>query len=216
MRFSPATVRALVVALGLAAAPATAFAERDRPPQAGSTPSPACFATPFAGQGGGTTALPPPTPSFDAACTVAAVQSNVFEIETGRLAAQRAESGAVRAFAQMLVADHQAQLAGLTVTAAQLGIALPEPGAAALSPAQQAQLATLQGLTGAAFDAELLRVQVLAHRLAISLHLTITTSASAPELRALALAALPVLGRHLGEAEALHLVLTGQQVPETR
>src|SRR3954468_15988614 len=74
---------------------------------------------------------------------------NRFEIVTGQLAQQRAQSDAVKSLGAMFVTDHTAALQQVTQVAATLGISLP----AGLDPMQQAIVERLQTLTGAEFDA---------------------------------------------------------------
>jgi predicted outer membrane protein len=55
-----------------------------------------------------------------------AAAGNRFEIVTGQLAQQRAQSDAVKALGAMFVTDHTAALKQVTQVAATLGITLPE------------------------------------------------------------------------------------------
>jgi putative membrane protein len=124
-----------------------------------------------------------------------AAAGNRFEIVTGQLAQQRAQSDAVKALGAMFVADHTAALQQVTQVAETLGVSLP-PG---LDPMQQAIVDRLQTLTGAEFDAAWLQAQIPAHRMALRLHLRAAIRGENDAVRMLGQNALPVITKHLGE-----------------
>jgi putative membrane protein len=125
----------------------------------------------------------------------AAASANEFEIVTGGLAQQRAQSTAVRDLGAMFVTDHTALLAKGAQVAQQLGIAAP----AQLTPGQQAIVARLEQLSGAAFDAAWLRAQIVAHESALALNLAGAIRGENTAIRTLAQGALPVITNHFGE-----------------
>jgi putative membrane protein len=124
-----------------------------------------------------------------------AAAGNRFEIVTGQLAQQRAQSDAVKALGAMFVTDHTAALQQVTQVAGTLGVSLP-PG---LDPMQQAIVDRLQTLTGAEFDAAWLRAQIHAHRMALRLHLRAAIRGENDAIRMLGQNALPVITKHLAE-----------------
>jgi putative membrane protein len=124
-----------------------------------------------------------------------AAAGNRFEIVTGQLAQQRAQSDAVKALGAMFVTDHTAALAQVTQVAATLGISLPT----GLDPMQQAIVDRLQTLTGAEFDAAWLQAQIPAHRMALRLHVRAAIRGENDAVRMLGQNALPVITKHLGE-----------------
>ena len=124
-----------------------------------------------------------------------AAAGNRFEIVTGQLAQQRAQSDAVKALGAMFVTDHTAALQQVTQVAASLGVSLP-PG---LDPMQQAIVDRLQTLTGAEFDAAWLQAQIPAHRMALRLHLRAAIRGENDAIRTLGQNALPVITKHLAE-----------------
>jgi predicted outer membrane protein len=124
-----------------------------------------------------------------------AAAGNRFEIVTGQLAQQRAQSDAVKALGAMFVTDHTAALQQVTQVAATLGISLP----AGLDPMQQAIVNRLQTLSGAEFDAAWVQAQILAHRMALRLHLRAAIRGENDAVRTLGQNALPVITKHLGE-----------------
>jgi putative membrane protein len=120
---------------------------------------------------------------------------NRFEIVTGQLAQQRAQSDAIKALGAMFVTDHTAALQQVTQVAATLGVPLP----AGLDPMQQAIVDHLQTLSGAEFDAAWLQAQIPAHRMALGLHLRAAIRGENDAVRTLGQNALPVITKHLGE-----------------
>jgi putative membrane protein len=134
-----------------------------------------------------------------------AAQSNRFEIETGQLAQQRAESTTVRDLGAMFAQEHTALLGQITDLAVTLGVTLPE----GLGPRYQALADQLGTLSGAAFDRAWLKVQWRVHQEALLLLLRGAICADAPEVQALAQGALPAITRHLAELRATILAFPG-------
>jgi predicted outer membrane protein len=124
-----------------------------------------------------------------------AAAGNRFEIVTGQLAQQRAQSSAIKDLGAMFVTDHTAALAQVTAVASQLGVDLPD----GLDPKQQAVVDQLQSLNGEEFDAAWLRAQLVAHRKALILHLRAAIRGENDAIRTLGQGALPVITKHLGE-----------------
>jgi putative membrane protein len=134
----------------------------------------------------------------DADFLAQAAQSNRFEIVTGRLAARRGRTHAVRRLGRLFVRHHTAALEQGAAVAAKLGIA-PPPG---LSPAQQAVADKLAGRRGRSFDRAWLKAQIAAHGEALTLHLRGALTGDTPDTRTLAITGLPVVAEHLGELNA--------------
>src|SRR5215212_9878349 len=91
--------------------------------------------------------------------------SDMFEIESGRLAADRAELDALQSFGQRMVDDHSKttnQLKAL-VTDNNIDAQLPS----ALDQKQQGKLDKLKGLSENEFDRSYINSQVDAHRQAV-------------------------------------------------
>jgi predicted outer membrane protein len=124
-----------------------------------------------------------------------AAAGNRFEIVTGQLAQDRAQSDAIKELGAMFVRDHTAALAQVTQVAADLGVTLPD----GLDPMQQAVVEQLQGLSGEAFDAAWLHAQLVAHVKALHLHLRAAIRGENDAIRTLGQNGLPVITKHLGE-----------------
>jgi predicted outer membrane protein len=183
MRMPSRKLAVLVVATGFAALPAWAVATPDR----------TAHRVPADHHGHHGHHRPAVLPA--AVFLPKAAAGNRFEIVTGQLAQQRAQSDAVKALGAMFVTDHTAALQQVTQVAATLGVALPN----GLDPMQQAIVDRLQTLSGAAFDAAWLEAQIPAHRTALRLHLRAAIRGENDAVRMLGQNALPVITKHLGE-----------------
>jgi len=128
---------------------------------------------------------------------------NLFEIRSSRLAVQRARWGQVKDLARDLLRDHRRLQRELLALGGQLAI----PVGQALSERQQRDLNRLRQRRGRRFDRLFLGVQTTAHRQARDIHLQLAAGAFDERLRSYAIRALPMIGRHHGEADALESVL---------
>jgi putative membrane protein len=124
-----------------------------------------------------------------------AASANQFEIVTGQLAQQKAQSAAIRDLGAMFVTDHTALLQQGAHVAQQLGIAAPPT----LDRRQQAVVNQLSRLSGRAFDAAWLRAQLAAHKDALALNLAAAIRGENTAIRTLGQGALPVVTKHFGE-----------------
>lgn len=120
--------------------------------------------------------------------------SDLYEIESSRLALQKAGSGAVRQFGQMMIEHHSRTTQQLTSAARAAGMTPPPP---ALEPRQQKMIDELRGLSGAQFDAAYLRQQRMAHQQALALHSGYAENGDNAALRKAASAAVPIVQRHI-------------------
>ncbi|HEX9965354.1 MAG TPA: DUF4142 domain-containing protein [Allosphingosinicella sp.] len=151
------------------------------------------------GMAGGMAAAGDMTPNQRDAYVRMAAASDLFEIQSSQLATARAQSPAVREFAQMLIEHHTATTQQLTAAATAAG-APPSP---ALMPMQAEMIEQLQGANGAEFDRVYMRQQVPAHEMALALHSNYATNGDTPSLRTVAAAAVPIVRQHLERARAL-------------
>ena len=129
--------------------------------------------------------------------------SDLYEIESARLAQQKARRLEVREFAGMLLAEHRRSTAALERAAARAQP--PIPIAPALNAEQQANLQALGAARGATFDPVWMRQQVNAHEQALTL---VTAYAASGEIEALRQHAASVAGpiqQHLARARALEV-----------
>lgn len=130
-----------------------------------------------------------------------AAMSDMYEIEAGRVAAQKARNARVKNFAQMMVTDH-------TNSSSRLQQAMPQ-GMTMNMPAQldaehQAKLTQLRNApAGANFDRMYMQQQVMAHEQALALHQNYARNGDVPALRNVASTVAPVVETHLREARTL-------------
>src|SRR5215203_2023052 len=131
----------------------------------------------------------------------AAAASDLYEIESGKLASSNASAAGVKSFAQMLVADHTKSSAELKARAGELSPALTPP--TTLPADKQAKIDALKAATGADFDRLFLSQQVDAHSAALDLLRGYSTGGDAAPLKAFADKTAPVVQAHLDKVRSL-------------
>jgi putative membrane protein len=151
----------------------------------------------LAAQGSGGTKLDDPTivAIFDAA--------NTWDMETGGLAAKKAQSADVKEFGKMLAHDHEAvrqQGRDLTKT---LGVTPTPPGPDfQMAKDHYAAMAKLNGVTGAAFDRAFLENEIAYHQAVIdAVTNTLLPAIQNAELKALVVKVAPAFQAHLIAAQ---------------
>lgn len=156
---------------------------------AGSSAAPAAMADPAATP---TTAMP---------FVAKAGASDLFEIQSSQLAVQKSQDPNVRKFAQMLIDHHTKTTQDVTAAAQAAGMTPPPP---MLEPMQQQMIATLQPLSGTAFDREYMSQQVPAHEMALALHTNYAANGDTPSLKKAASKAKPIVSQHLAQARSMN------------
>ncbi len=126
--------------------------------------------------------------------------SDLFEIESGRMAQQRGASSHVRDMGGMLIRDHMQTTAATMAAARASGMNPPPPR---LMPMQAQMLSQLRNARGAEFDRLFARQQVQAHQMALALHQNYAANGDRPALRTSAASAVPVVQRHLDHARRM-------------
>lgn len=130
-----------------------------------------------------------------------AAASDMFEIESSKLAADQAENAKVKAFAKMLVADHTKSSNELKTIAASLQP--PLTVAPTLAPDMQSKLDALKAAKGADFDTLYVTQQVAAHQEALNLHKGYAENGEEPQLKTFASKTADVVQKHLTEVQGL-------------
>ncbi|MBV1796949.1 DUF4142 domain-containing protein [Siccirubricoccus sp. G192] len=134
-----------------------------------------------------------------------AAVSDMFEIESSRLAEQRSQNAQVKEFAQHMVRDHQKTTTELQqmirqASAAPLsGLQMPQ----SLDQRHQAMVQQLQGAQGAQFDRLYAQQQVQAHQMAVDMFRNYGQSGDNAALKQWASQTLPTLQQHLQQAQQL-------------
>lgn len=127
-----------------------------------------------------------------------ASEKNIAEIEAGKLALEKSQDPAVRAFAQKMINDHTANNTELRGIATANKVELEDDA----TMGAKAKAAILKQRDGESFDVAYANNQVTAHRDAIKYYEDAAKSENT-EVRTFAVAALPKLQHHLKEAETL-------------
>jgi putative membrane protein len=131
------------------------------------------------------------TPEAAPAFVAMAASSDMFEIESSRLALQRSRDPMNRMHAEMMIRDHTNTTAQLTAAARSAGLGVPMQ----MLPMHAAMLNDLTRSTN--FDATYRAQQVTSHRQALALHDNYARRGDVPQLRGVAAAAVPVVRGHL-------------------
>jgi putative membrane protein len=127
-----------------------------------------------------------------------AAAGDLFEIESGKLAASTSKSEAVRGFAQLMVTDHQKTSEELK-TRLPKGVGLP----AGMGARNQAKIARLKLTRPGSFDRFYADYQVAAHKEAVKLFAGYAKSGDDVALKQWAASTQPVLREHLTMAVRL-------------
>jgi putative membrane protein len=122
-----------------------------------------------------------------------------YEIDSSRLAMNRARRQDVRDFARMLMADHMRTTEQVAAAARADGLAPPPPR---LEPSQRNMIRLLERTGRPGFDRAYLNQQITAHQQALALHRTQARTGTG-ELRRVAANAVPIVQGHLNQARRL-------------
>jgi putative membrane protein len=129
-----------------------------------------------------------------------AASSDMFEIESSRLALQRSQNPAVRSFAQMMIDHHTRTTQDMMATAQAAGMTPPPP---MMAPHHMEMLDRLRGAPASDFDAAYKREQIAAHQEALMLHRNYAASGDMAPFRDLAGRTVPIIEGHLSQAQGL-------------
>jgi putative membrane protein len=138
--------------------------------------------------------------------------ANTADIETGSLAAERAQSKEVRDYGAMIAHDHQAVRQMGRDLAKRLGVTPTPPAGDSSAKAQAETMASLRAKHGAEFDRALMQHEVAFHKSVIeAIQSTLLPAIQNSELKALVEKVVPAFQAHLLLAQRLE-----QQVRETK
>lgn len=126
--------------------------------------------------------------------------SDMFEIESGKLAKEKAQAADLKSFGAMLVTDHTKSSNDLKAAAAKASPAASVP--AKMPPDMAAKLSALRGASGDAFDRLFVQQQTEGHRKALESLRGYASNGDQQALRDFAEAASPVVDGHLKKLEA--------------
>jgi putative membrane protein len=132
-----------------------------------------------------------------------AAMSDMFEMESSRLAEQRSQNSQVKQFAQHMIRDHQKTTTELKSMLPQLQGVSAAQMPSSLDQQHQALLQQLQGAQGAQFDRVYMQQQVQAHQQAVDMFSNYARSGDNAQLKQWASQTLPALQQHLQQAQQL-------------
>jgi putative membrane protein len=127
--------------------------------------------------------------------------SDMFEVQSGQLASEKAQNGDVRSFGKQMVADHTKTTDQLKSLIHDKDIKVELPGK--LDAEHQNNLDKLNNLSGGQFDKEFVRLQIDAHQKAIALFGGYAAAGENNDLKSWAKDTLPTLKEHLDHAQKL-------------
>jgi putative membrane protein len=127
--------------------------------------------------------------------------SDMFEIESSKLAQQKAQNGSLKTFAGQMVTDHQKTTAELKGLISSGSVKVQSP--TAMDNGHLSKLDKLKGLNGADFDKQYVSDQQSAHKDAVSLFERYSKGGDHADLKAWAGKTLPALRHHKEMADAL-------------
>ena len=131
-------------------------------------------------------------------------QANTADIETGKLAAQKARAKQVRDFGAMLARDHAMVRQQGRDLAQKLGVTPTPPAGDQSAKDQAAVIHRLESLQGAEFDRAFLQQEIQFHRDVIdAINSTLLPAITNPELKAFVVKIAPAFQAHLQMAESL-------------
>jgi putative membrane protein len=128
-----------------------------------------------------------------------AAEVNQSEIQGGIAAEKKAEAPAVRAFARLMVLDHMGLESQLAAVATDNGVQLPNGS----SEQAKQQMASLQEMSGARFDAAYMQHMVQGHEQAVQRFQSEKGRAESQPVEAVVAATLPIIEQHLALAKAV-------------
>ena len=129
--------------------------------------------------------------------------SDMFEIQAGQLAAEKAQNSDVKSFGQEMVDDHSKTSDDLKELIKDENIKVELP--AKLDEEHQTKLDKLKGLSGNQFDKTYVQTQVKAHEQAVSLFEAYAAAGENDDLKDWVEDTLPKLKEHLKEANDLNV-----------
>jgi len=131
----------------------------------------------------------------------AAAISDMYEIESSKLALEKSQSADVKKFAQQMITAHQGTTAKLKATLKSANVAVTPP--AALDSRREGMIENLKAASATDFDKTYLDQQTNAHREAVTLFKSYADDGDNPQLKELATATAPVIQSHLDMVQKL-------------
>ena len=126
--------------------------------------------------------------------------SDLYEITSSRVLLETTQDPKLRAFAQMMIADHTKSTADVKAAAARSRVKTMPPK---LNPLQQELVSELRAEHGTARDATYVAQQKASHGQALNVQKAYAMEGTAPALKDAAAATVPVVEHHIMELKAM-------------
>ena len=140
------------------------------------------------------------TPTDAAGFIAAAGASDMFEIQSAKLALANSKSDDIHKFANMMIADHTKTTDAVKAAAKKAGLS---PAPPQLTADQQQMLDQLKPLKGDDFDKAYLAQQMPAHQQALTLVQNYAQNGDTPALVDAAKSAVPIVQKHIDHLQEL-------------
>lgn len=140
------------------------------------------------------------TPTDAAGFIAAAGASDMFEIQSAKLALANSKSDDIHKFANMMIADHTKTTDAVKAAAKKAGLT---PAPPQLTADQQQMLDQLKPLKGDDFDKAYLAQQMPAHQQALTLVQNYAQNGDTPALVDAAKSAVPIVQKHIDHLQEL-------------
>lgn len=125
-----------------------------------------------------------------------AADSDLYEIQSSKLALSKSKTDQVKQFAREMIADHMTTTKTLLAALPKTEPRVPKPAMKPSAPTA-AKLQALRDASADSFDGLYRQQQQQAHQQAWSLHKGFATDGSDPALRQVATAAVPIIEKHI-------------------
>jgi len=129
-----------------------------------------------------------------------AADSDMYEIQSSRLALSKAKNQATRDFAREMIADHGQTTRSLLAALPKTQPRVAKPGTTLTVP-NAAKIAALRTAPSDGFDALYMQQQAEAHRAALALHQGYAQDGQDPALRQVATSAVPIIQKHIAHVQ---------------
>jgi putative membrane protein len=139
------------------------------------------------------------TPSANYAAWAA--DSDMYEIQSSKLALSKAKSDQTKDFARQMIADHTTTTKALMAALPNTEPKVPKPPKK-LSEPNAARIAALKAASSDEFDSLYMQQQAEAHRAAWSLHKGYSQDGADPALKQVAATAVPIVERHIQHTQS--------------
>ena len=130
-----------------------------------------------------------------------AADSDMYEIQSSKMALAKAKNQQTKDFAREMIADHTRTTKSLMAALPKTEPKVAKPGKA-LSEPNAARIAALKDASADSFDALYMQQQAEAHKTAWALHKGYATDGQDPALRQVATTAVPIIEKHLAHVQA--------------